>query len=137
MTSNLHGPASAPLFDPPLWRSPTKLTDVPKEQQWSYAGDVAPPADVDGPVWSAIYDLRLVAIVLTLQSASASDYVIQTFVDAVSLATTTLTAGQTFLAEAVGLDVAAGALVFPRLEANAAGDGTMLGISYNYVRGST
>jgi hypothetical protein len=138
MTSKLFGPANTPIFDPAPTRGQTKVT-LPllgdtSDQGWSWSDTVAPAVDTPGPIWPAIYDLRLESVTLTLVAVSTSAYTVETYVAGGLIATTVLLTGVAQVSAVIDSFVSTDQSVAPTLLANASGDGEGLSIVYRYSR---
>lgn len=102
-------------------------------KEWSYAGVVAPDADILAPKLVTPIDLTLTHVIVSLQTASTSDYTIGTVIEGSTVSTHTLAAGNTKVTWKVSIDVPQDAALYPRITANAAGDGTELSVVYWYT----
>lgn len=102
-------------------------------KEWSFAGTVAPSSDVIAPAWCTPHEITLTHVIVQLQTPSAVDYTVRTYVNDVNVLNTTLPAGLKKKLVTLELDVPGEDNVYPYLEAASGGTGTELSVTYWYT----
>ena len=124
-----------PIFNLPKRTGRPATATVPvSESKWSYSGTVNPASNTFGQRWLPPNNLVLVSLVLTLYSAASVGTIsVSTYINNVLTRTDTLANGSTSVIVDLGVPVSLNVPVYPRLLANATGNGVGLGIVYRWA----
>lgn len=103
------------------------------DQKWSYSGTVNPSSNTPGQRWPSQFYCQVKSLFLTLQTASSSSYTINTYVNDALIKSSTLASATEEQEFSLQITLFPGDYLYPEIVANAAGNGTQLGMVYRMV----